>query len=179
MASSNAATVKEYLAEPPPDRRKTIAAARALVRKHIPKGYKEVMQWGMIYLRETMAEAQAFAQLMKQPTVFDELATVQTHAFLDAPLAAPGVGVRPCAPAGRIFPVLVFQHGYTGIPSSYTALMEDLASRGYAVLSIIHPYEATAATLEDGKVVTFLNEKGTMHQGIMDVLNEWAPKATR
>jgi hypothetical protein len=43
-----AATVTEYLAELPADRRKTIAAARALVKKHLPKGYKEVMQWGMI-----------------------------------------------------------------------------------------------------------------------------------
>jgi hypothetical protein len=43
-----AATVTEYLAELPDDRRKTVAAARALVRKHLPKGYQEVMQWGMI-----------------------------------------------------------------------------------------------------------------------------------
>lgn len=48
MASSKAATVSEYLAELPADRRKEIAAARALVRKHIPKGYKEAMGYGMI-----------------------------------------------------------------------------------------------------------------------------------
>jgi hypothetical protein len=48
MASSKATTVKAYLAELPPDQRKTIAAARSLVRKHLPKGYKEVMQYGMI-----------------------------------------------------------------------------------------------------------------------------------
>ena len=41
MAMSKAATVAEYLAELPADRRKEIAAARALVRKHMPKGYKE------------------------------------------------------------------------------------------------------------------------------------------
>ena len=119
------------------------------------------------YTRDSMAEVQSFAQLMRQPGVFDELATVQTHSFLDA---------APRGARSTRFPVLVFQHGYTGIPSSYTALMEDLASRGYAVLSIVHPYEATASTLADGKVVTFLNEKGTMHQGIMDVLNEWGPE---
>jgi Domain of unknown function (DU1801) len=43
-----ATTVKQYLAELPADRRTTVAAARSLVRKHLPKGYKEVMQWGMI-----------------------------------------------------------------------------------------------------------------------------------
>ena len=58
---------------------------------------------------------------------------------------------RPRSP--QKFPVLVFSHGYTGIPSAYTALLEDLASHGYAVLSVVHPYEATAATLADGRVV--------------------------
>jgi hypothetical protein len=48
MASSKAATVAEYLAELPADRRKQIAATRALVRKHMPKGYKEAMGYGMI-----------------------------------------------------------------------------------------------------------------------------------
>jgi Domain of unknown function (DU1801) len=48
MASSEAKTVATYLAELPADRRKAIAAARALVRKHLPKGYKEGMGYGMI-----------------------------------------------------------------------------------------------------------------------------------
>ena len=48
MATSGARTVSDYLAELPDDRRKVIAAARALVRKHIPKGYKEGMGYGMI-----------------------------------------------------------------------------------------------------------------------------------
>jgi predicted dienelactone hydrolase len=115
-----------------------------------------------------MAEAQSFAHLMRQPTVFDELAPVQTHATLEA---------TPRGTPATRFPVLVFQHGYTGLPSSHTALAEDLASRGYAVLSIVHPYEATASTLADGRVVTFLGEKGTMRQQILDVLNEWGPES--
>ena len=60
------------------------------------------------------------------------------------------------------FPVILFQHGYTGLPSSHTALMEDLASHGWAVLNSIHPYEATAAMLADGTVVTFTDEKNAM-----------------
>ena len=74
------------------------------------------------------------------------------------------------------FPVIVFQHGYTGLPSSHTALMEDLASHGWAVLNLIHPYEATGARLADGTVVTFTDEKNAMRPGIMDVLNEWGPE---
>jgi len=48
MASSSAATVQDYLAELPPERREVISAVRSLVRKHLPKGYEEKMGWGMI-----------------------------------------------------------------------------------------------------------------------------------
>ena len=48
MASSKAATVSAYLAELSPERRRAIAATRALVRKHLPKGYAEAMGYGMI-----------------------------------------------------------------------------------------------------------------------------------
>jgi hypothetical protein len=41
-------TPSEYVASLPPDRRKEIAAVRAMVRKHIPKGYEEAFMWGMI-----------------------------------------------------------------------------------------------------------------------------------
>ena len=48
MASSKAATVQQYLAELPPERRKVIAAVRSLVRTHLPRGYEEKVSWGMI-----------------------------------------------------------------------------------------------------------------------------------
>ncbi|MFT3669773.1 MAG: DUF1801 domain-containing protein [Pseudoxanthomonas sp.] len=48
MASSKAKTVEEYLAELPEDRRAVIASVRALVNRHIPDGYVEAMNWGMV-----------------------------------------------------------------------------------------------------------------------------------
>jgi uncharacterized protein YdhG (YjbR/CyaY superfamily) len=48
MASSSAATVDQYVAELPPDRAAEIAAVRALVNAHIPDGYVEAMDYGMI-----------------------------------------------------------------------------------------------------------------------------------
>jgi hypothetical protein len=48
MATSKAATVEEYLAELPPDRRAVIAAVRDVVRGHLPDGFTEAMRWGMI-----------------------------------------------------------------------------------------------------------------------------------
>jgi hypothetical protein len=45
---SEATTVKQYLDELPEDRRKAIAAVRRVIRKNLPKGYKETMNWGMV-----------------------------------------------------------------------------------------------------------------------------------
>ena len=45
---SDATTVKEYLDSLPEDRRKAISAVRREIRKQLPKGYVEGMQFGMI-----------------------------------------------------------------------------------------------------------------------------------
>jgi hypothetical protein len=45
---SKAATVPDYLAELPDDRRAAISAVRDLILKNLPKGYHECMQYGMI-----------------------------------------------------------------------------------------------------------------------------------
>jgi pimeloyl-ACP methyl ester carboxylesterase len=38
----------------------------------------------------------------------------------------------------------------------------------------VHPYEAAAATLEDGRVVSLLDAAGDLHQPIRNVLGEWS-----
>jgi uncharacterized protein YdhG (YjbR/CyaY superfamily) len=45
---SNAATVAEYLAELPADRREAVEAVRQTILENLPAGYEEVMNWGMI-----------------------------------------------------------------------------------------------------------------------------------
>jgi hypothetical protein len=45
---SDAATVDEYMAELPDDRREAIAALRDLIVENLPPGYEESMLWGMI-----------------------------------------------------------------------------------------------------------------------------------
>jgi hypothetical protein len=72
------------------------------------------------YLREGLAEVRAFARGFGEETAYDHMAGVRTHAETDA-----AVVTTP-----EKLPVLVFSHGYTGIPSAYTALVEDLASHG-------------------------------------------------
>ena len=48
MVSSKETTPAAYLASLPPDRRKVVAAVRAVVKKHLPNGYVETMNWGML-----------------------------------------------------------------------------------------------------------------------------------
>ena len=48
MATSTAATVEAYLAGLPEERRAVVAAVRDVVRRHLPEGYQETMNWGMI-----------------------------------------------------------------------------------------------------------------------------------
>jgi len=48
MAKSSAATVDEYLAELPEDRRAAISEVREVVLRNLPAGYMERMNWGLI-----------------------------------------------------------------------------------------------------------------------------------
>jgi hypothetical protein len=134
-------------------RPETFAGAGEFRQVEVVAWYPAASRGGTVapYLREGLSEVRAFAKLFGSESAFDGLERVRTHAGLDGP---------PATAPGK-FPVLLFSHGYTGIPSAYTALLEDLASHGYAVLSIVHPYEATGATLADGRVVTLLDEGGS------------------
>ena len=119
------------------------------------------------YMRNGIEEALSFAKLAKLGDAYNGLEFVETHSVVDA---------APASTPAR-FPVIVFSHGYTGLPSSHTALAEDLASHGWAVLHVIHPYEA-AAQLSDGTFVTFTDEKNAMRPGVLEVLKEWGPEGS-
>jgi predicted dienelactone hydrolase len=89
-------------------------------------------------------ETQLAASLRVPRFLFGHLSLVRSHSHTDAPLAAS---------AARL-PVLVFSHGYgIGSVNQNTAQMEELASHGFVVLSIGHPYEALAVTYPDGRSV--------------------------
>ena len=48
MVQSSAQTVDEYLAELPPDRRAELQKVRKVIRKHLPRGFEEGIDFGMI-----------------------------------------------------------------------------------------------------------------------------------
>ncbi len=48
MPATSATTATEYLAQLPPDRKAFVSAIRRTIRQHLPTGYKEVVNWGML-----------------------------------------------------------------------------------------------------------------------------------
>ena len=48
MVTSRAETVEAYLASLPADRRAAVAALRKVIRRNLPRGFEEGMQYGMI-----------------------------------------------------------------------------------------------------------------------------------
>jgi len=86
----------------------------------------------------------------------DHLRLVKTHTYKCTPLAD----------EQEHYPVILFQHGYRlGYLEQNTSLMETLASSGYVVISIAHPYEAIAAPLADGSTAHYSNSDT---EGFMD-----------
>ncbi|MFE6923215.1 alpha/beta hydrolase family protein [Nocardia sp. NPDC057663] len=69
---------------------------------------------------------------------------INTHATADAPVS----------PAKDRWPVVLFSPGYGGPRAFYTGLVADLASRGFIVLAVDHPYESAVTELADGTIAT-------------------------
>lgn len=56
----------------------------------------------------------------------------------------------PVSEKQKTFPVILYNHGLCGFEMESTVLCADLASRGYVVVSIGHPYGAAIVTYSDG-----------------------------
>ena len=69
---------------------------------------------------------------------------VQAHAFENAEFAAENTAS----------PVLIFSPGSGQLPTSYTALAEELASYGYVVVALAHPFSTPIVLFPDGRTVT-------------------------
>lgn len=59
----------------------------------------------------------------------------------------------PLAPSDRPWPVVIFSPGYGAPRAVYTGLATRLASRGFVVFALDHPYESAVTQLPDGRVV--------------------------
>jgi predicted dienelactone hydrolase len=70
--------------------------------------------------------------------------------------------------AGERYPLVVFSHGSMGMKTSNTSTFEELASHGYVVCAIDHPYHAMFTRTTDGQVFIV---SPTFRQQLYDVNN--------
>ena len=85
--------------------------------------------------------------------MFSHLPLVRSNASWNAPLA--GAQTR--------YSTIFFEHGRAGWRSQSTFLTEDLASHGYVVVAVEHPYTALLTVFADGSEAPFL--EGAMPGG--------------
>src|SRR4029453_13142471 len=76
---------------------------------------------------------------------------VKTHARLDAPV------LKESSP----WPVVLFSPGNRVPRSLSTLFVEDLASRGFVVAAIDHPYSVAIVVFPDGRVALQAEADGT------------------
>ena len=73
------------------------------------------------------------------------LCNIQTHSGIDAPISE----------EQNSYPVVLFSHGLLGYPSdTFVTILENLATHGYIVAAIDHPYFNGLTLYANGKIVT-------------------------
>ncbi|MCX5199322.1 dienelactone hydrolase family protein [Streptomyces sp. NBC_00249] len=100
------------------------------------------------YLGRTEHEARTVSDALARYAglpgfLVDGVPRAHTHSVFDAPVADKG---------GR-FPVVLFSPGLGGVRTQNTAWAEELASNGYAVAALDHPYDSAAVVLADRRTI--------------------------
>lgn len=107
----------------------------------------------MPYLGREAAESDAVAdgiaaQFGVPRLIFGEAAAAHGNALVNLAPAALG-----SAPGSQRLPVVLFSPGLGGVRTQNTVLAEALASRGWLVVALDHPYDSAAIRYADGTVV--------------------------
>ena len=78
----------------------------------------------------------------------EQLGLVKTHGLLNA---------KPIVD-GNPFPVVLFSHGITGQRALHTILFEHLASNGYFIAALDHPYDCNLTLFPDGTMANYRSD---------------------
>jgi predicted dienelactone hydrolase len=97
------------------------------------------------------------------PFLLSHLQYVQSNAYKDVRVAK----------AQAKYPVLLFSHGLTGFRNQNTFQVEELASHGYIVVSIDHPYDAAAVVYPDQSVISLKLESLSGFDSYVDKSKVW------
>jgi predicted dienelactone hydrolase len=97
---------------------------------------------------------------------------LRTHSVENAKLSS----------SSKQYPLLVFSPGFGEYSLTYGAVLEDLASHGYVIAAIDHPYDASCVVFPDGRAIPFAQERWDAAKKQLDSMmayygsriNEWA-----
>ncbi|WP_339267199.1 alpha/beta fold hydrolase [Paenibacillus sp. FSL K6-1330] len=96
------------------------------------------------YIHDVSAITQGLEHALSFPAwTLSHLGLVKTHAYSNIHLSS----------AEQKYPILIFSHGMTGFRNQNTFQVEELASYGYIVVGIDHPYDAAATVYPDGREI--------------------------
>jgi len=70
----------------------------------------------------------------------------------------------PLAKIPEKYPIVLALHGITGLPTDYTEHCENLASHGYVVIGISHPYVTAVINFPDGRKINSFITKENANQ---------------
>ena len=106
---------------------------RILVRAWYPSGQAGESPMPYTTKAEQKVTFAGLAMQIGMPSFFfSHLPLVNTNGYENAPVIA----------SDSPLPVVIFGHGYGSYLAQNTVLLEELASHGYLVISISHPYDA-------------------------------------
>ncbi|MFJ9343016.1 alpha/beta hydrolase family protein [Streptomyces sp. NPDC101733] len=100
------------------------------------------------YLGRTEQEARTVSDALSRQVglpgfLVDGVPRAHTRAVFDAAVAG----------GGERFPVVLFSPGSGGVRTQNSAWAEELASHGYVVAALDHPYDSAAVVLDDGRTI--------------------------
>ncbi|MBP0450682.1 dienelactone hydrolase family protein [Kitasatospora sp. RG8] len=126
-----------------PDDRRTVVVQLWYPAPKSPAGTQRAQ-----YLGRTEHEARTVSDALAREVglpgfLVDGVPRARTRSVLDAPVDSKG---------GR-FPVVLFSPGSGGVRTQNTAWAEELASHGYVVAALDHPYDSAAVVLADGRTI--------------------------
>jgi predicted dienelactone hydrolase len=97
------------------------------------------------------------------PFLLSHLQHIHSHSYKDVSVAK----------AQAKYPVLLFSHGLTGFRNQNTFQVEELASHGYIVVGIDHPYDAAAVVYPDQSVISLKLESLSGFDSYVDKSKIW------
>ncbi|MFJ8475952.1 alpha/beta hydrolase family protein [Kitasatospora sp. NPDC094011] len=126
-----------------PDDRRTVVVQLWYPAQKSPAGTPRAQ-----YLGRTEQEARTVSAALADGVglpgfLVDGVPRARTHAVVNAPVAD----------GNERFPVVLFSPGSGGVRTQNTAWAEEVASHGYLVAALDHPYDSAAVVLDDGRTI--------------------------